>query len=640
MKIENIEIENVLSFKEYTSITLNQDINILVGPNGGGKTNFLSIINTILREYFFHIYTITYSVEDKVYSLNRSAHTPEGIKNILARNKLSNNSVSSISITLLLEESDRRNILDIQKQAEKLIEYIRIKYANSYNFNKLIEMINEIQTMDVSLFNKKTYKFEFQDKDHYFNLEGDTEKKQILNYTNYIEPIIIIASDLGIVLNRCITFLNAHESHTQDVKVSLTQFEFNTTRGLNGSSSSQMFIQQGTLYYAQKCRKAEFDPDLKELYNKEIDNLNRELNQYGFSIELFCNDIYQNSYEFIIKQGEQNFRLSDASTGQIEILNLLLGLISESNNGGVMLVDEPELHLHTTWQKKIYEMIRRYIENKNIQVILATHSPTLINADNLQKIYRLDMKNSNTVITQIDNSIKTKDAYNIINATNNDLLFFAKNVVLVEGITDQLVISRIFKKVLPEGKSDFIEVLSIHGKCNLNKFTTILEQLKVPWVFIGDLDVLIQKGNSVKHLFVTDSDTVGKRVFKSKNSRDLKSLYLELKNAAETGDCKRLQEFLIYIDSRYQKLRKLNLEEQELIKEEIQRLKSESIYILERGDIEDYYSILPKDKDQSLDNAVLLITEKFDKWKVTIEYSELQTLCCEILEWFDRYSVS
>jgi predicted ATP-binding protein involved in virulence len=43
---------------------------------------------------------------------------------------------------------------------------------------------------------------------------------------------------------------------------------------------------------------------------------------------------------------------------------------------GVFVVDEPELSLHVSWQRKFVSAIRR--ANPAVQLILATHSPEII----------------------------------------------------------------------------------------------------------------------------------------------------------------------------------------------------------------------------------------------------------------------
>ena len=51
MLIRKIALENVRSFLDRQELTFDGDISIIIGPNGGGKTNLLDTIVTMLRRY-------------------------------------------------------------------------------------------------------------------------------------------------------------------------------------------------------------------------------------------------------------------------------------------------------------------------------------------------------------------------------------------------------------------------------------------------------------------------------------------------------------------------------------------------------------------------------------------------------------
>ncbi|MBD2066097.1 AAA family ATPase, partial [Leptolyngbya sp. FACHB-671] len=52
MKVSSLSIKNVKSFKDSTALLFDKKFNILVGPNGGGKSNLLDILNIVLRNFF------------------------------------------------------------------------------------------------------------------------------------------------------------------------------------------------------------------------------------------------------------------------------------------------------------------------------------------------------------------------------------------------------------------------------------------------------------------------------------------------------------------------------------------------------------------------------------------------------------
>ncbi|HAT8810715.1 TPA: AAA family ATPase, partial [Legionella pneumophila] len=53
MRIKRLEVENVRSFLDKAELILDGKISIIIGPNGGGKTNLLDILVIMLRRYLY-----------------------------------------------------------------------------------------------------------------------------------------------------------------------------------------------------------------------------------------------------------------------------------------------------------------------------------------------------------------------------------------------------------------------------------------------------------------------------------------------------------------------------------------------------------------------------------------------------------
>ncbi len=71
--------------------------------------------------------------------------------------------------------------------------------------------------------------------------------------------------------------------------------------------------------------------------------------------------------------------LSGLSSGEQHELVLLYELLFVVEPGATILIDEPELSLHVAWQKRFISDIQKIQELKNLKVIIATHSPQIIN---------------------------------------------------------------------------------------------------------------------------------------------------------------------------------------------------------------------------------------------------------------------
>ncbi|SFG49871.1 AAA family ATPase [Prevotella sp. KH2C16] len=64
------------------------------------------------------------------------------------------------------------------------------------------------------------------------------------------------------------------------------------------------------------------------------------------------------------------------SSGEKQILAILLTVLVEDNQNYVLFMDEPEVSLHIDWQQQLIDLILEL--NPNIQIILTTHSPAVI----------------------------------------------------------------------------------------------------------------------------------------------------------------------------------------------------------------------------------------------------------------------
>ena len=64
------------------------------------------------------------------------------------------------------------------------------------------------------------------------------------------------------------------------------------------------------------------------------------------------------------------------SSGEKQMLAILLTVLIEDNQHYVLFMDEPEVSLHVDWQQRLIDLIVDL--NPNVQIVLTTHSPAVI----------------------------------------------------------------------------------------------------------------------------------------------------------------------------------------------------------------------------------------------------------------------
>ena len=86
--------------------------------------------------------------------------------------------------------------------------------------------------------------------------------------------------------------------------------------------------------------------------------------------------IIRQSNEILFEQDGDTLYPYQLSSGEKQILVILLTVLVEDKCPYVLFMDEPEVSLHVEWQQKLITTIRQI--NPNVQIILTTHSPAVI----------------------------------------------------------------------------------------------------------------------------------------------------------------------------------------------------------------------------------------------------------------------
>lgn len=149
--------------------------------------------------------------------------------------------------------------------------------------------------------------------------------------------------------------------------------------GENGTGKSTLLH---SIYYALKGQEVEnysYRMELKGLNNPGVVLFDAEQHNPRNEPELFVED--PQLKEFI----------ETASHGQV-MLSLFSETFPKLPDGTVLLLDEPEMALSVSNQRRILKMLMELVDQKGMRIIAATHSPVLIDS-------------SDTYVINLDNYI-------------------------------------------------------------------------------------------------------------------------------------------------------------------------------------------------------------------------------------------
>jgi ABC-type cobalamin/Fe3+-siderophores transport system ATPase subunit len=147
-----------------------------------------------------------------------------------------------------------------------------------------------------------------------------------------------------------------------------------------------------------------------------------------------------------------------------------------------VLIDEPELHLHPNLQVKVFDYLRLLTAGNRIQVIIATHSPTIVEYASFEELFLLRpietvSEGDNQLLQVASDETRLQFLREVFGTTSN--LTALQPVVVVEGIdqtdTSRTVSDRKLYRALHPG-FDRVTLIAGGGKADCIRLCGILEK--------------------------------------------------------------------------------------------------------------------------------------------------------------------
>lgn len=168
--------------------------------------------------------------------------------------------------------------------------------------------------------------------------------------------------------------------------------------------------------------------------------------------------------EYIIHNDGRRVHISSASSGQQEILPLCLilnDIYHSPSTPRLLIIEEPEAHLHPAAQKSIVETICHATENSHGRVIMTTHSPYILSViNNLYTLGKLTQEKRETLNTSIifESTIPQGNlsAYCLCNGKTLDLIDTDMDMIDADSIDSvSTIISKDFDLILSNQEATY-----------------------------------------------------------------------------------------------------------------------------------------------------------------------------------------
>jgi predicted ATP-binding protein involved in virulence len=363
MKLVNIKITKLFDILDYDIPLENEEnLKIITGPNGFGKTMILNIIYNLSNDNFSFFQKLVFEEIVLVFDNNISVKINKKVKN---KN----------------ESEIKFRFFDGNKNEEKLIYNNAITDIERDGGNS--ELINPYQIFKVHLIKEQRLFKETEEQNGYMTDTIQEYAKELSQkiFTKLLEKSFHISQDLdGSFPKRLLSETGKLTAEEFNRRFSILKNKQNKLKEYGLSESEQEvpdFDQENArvlLVYLKDTEKkiGAFDNLLTKL--ELFTNILNDRRFTFKSIKIHK----EKGFTFLTDQGKE-LSLTDLSSGEQHEVVLLYELIFKTEENTLVLIDEPEISLHITWQKEFLNDILRIIDLQKMQVIVATHSPQIIN---------------------------------------------------------------------------------------------------------------------------------------------------------------------------------------------------------------------------------------------------------------------
>lgn len=151
-------------------------------------------------------------------------------------------------------------------------------------------------------------------------------------------------------------------------------------------------------------------------------------------------------------------------------ISAVLGDMSFEKSGiyaNLFLVEEPEAHLHPQLQELVLNFFSKKVQqHENIQVIMTSHSPTMVSKigiKNINLLYETHHKLYNYPLVKASLTDEENDYLEKYLDVTKSQLFFAKGVIFVEGISEAILVPEFAKLIERPLDMYAVELVNING---------------------------------------------------------------------------------------------------------------------------------------------------------------------------------
>ena len=511
MRIKQVRIKNFRTLQDVT-INVEHDVTTLIGPNGSGKSTFLYAL-----DWFFNAPSnnclcsddcfagndqepievgVTFSELDELDHRSLGKYAPEGTsqctiwkrRNVDGREYLSGNTKRYHpfeSVRTAVSATDKRNAYKKIRESCPELELPSASSAGAAEEALVAwesEHIDKLEDMETTI------------ETNFFGFNGTGKMSDLFNF-------VFVGADLRAA------------EETEDNKSTIIGKILE--RSIDRTVVDEQI--QAIIATAEEAEQKVYNEGFGEQLQRLSAKLTEKVSSFSYGREVAVEnksvEIKPTKTTFGIRIDDGSMHTNVAHQGhgfQRTLLISALSVLAESKQVDTqsticLAIEEPELYQHPIQARLFAKVIRELAsdEQRRIQVIYVTHSPTFIEAGHFSQIRRFsrDQEGNVTVAASYLERIKQRiagvaDPERVRSQLDAKITgelaeaLFDNKVLLVEGTTEVAVLSGIADREIGTGalESRGIGIISSRGKTKVLMDYIILTELGIETFVMVDSD--------------------------------------------------------------------------------------------------------------------------------------------------------
>ena len=458
MKIIKLVLENFLSFKENTVIEPLRDITVFIGPNNAGKSNIFKACQ-FLRGLATGDWTIPF--EEVIFDKSGKYF--------------------KIELKVELSIDERKSIISKNVDLEKIFESVDLNITPIFKFLRYSTTINQKGCIE-----ERAYTTDEIGEDKL--ILQRTIKEGQMHYHGCDILGHIIGSGQPIISN---LNLNSDVNGAVGMGIfvngsSAFEYQFSTFLATN--------LQKIKIYEANRRASARVPGGEHKILAETGENLIGVLNtiQGNKSTEFVrIMDTYRRiiggiesvnlppiGNEYTVRLDEHGLKsqtdFSKISTGLHQLMILIVAM-EQATQDQILLIEEPEVHLHASSQKRLFRLITK--KTKQNQFIIATHSSIFTGINEKTANYLVTRTDGISKINIIDKKEDMKFIKQQLGIRNSDV-YGDDYTIFVEGDSEEIAFPIVAKAIGFEKFGNEVNLVNLKGDSKFLKLEMFLEYLK------------------------------------------------------------------------------------------------------------------------------------------------------------------